>query len=76
MYLYLDRANGWPTDLPQLSCKGRAADLERQTPANIERRLIDVEVVAPVGLAGVVAAPFGDDARVSLPPVSRGSMLA
>ena len=28
-YLWLERANGWPTHLPQLSCKGRAADLER-----------------------------------------------
>ena len=28
-YLWLERVNGRPTELPQLSCKGRGADLER-----------------------------------------------
>ena len=61
----------------QWTCRSSHVKAGKPTsPANIECRFIDVEAVAPVGLVGVIAASIYDDARVSPPPILRGSTLA
>ena len=64
-YLWLERTSGWPTDLPQLVGKGRAPNLERRAPAILERGLIDIGTIAPIGPTVVIAMSLDDDARVS-----------
>ena len=54
-------------DLPQLTSKGRAPNPERQAPAILERRLIDVGTIAPIGPTVVVAVSLNDYARILVP---------
>ena len=51
-------------DLSQLTSKGRAPNLERQTPASLDHMLVDVGDIAPIGPIVVVVASLDDDARL------------
>ena len=63
-------------DWPRLMSKGRALNHERQAPAILERRLVNIGAIAPIGPTKVVAASLDDDARASSPPILQGSPLA